>query len=365
MKIYTKKLSIIIPTKNRYQTLISLCNYLKEKDGSFEVIITDNSENNIEMDSFFRELPSNFTYIYNSKPLSMRENCSIGIERAIGKYISMIGDDDGIVIDNIFKCISVMEMDDYDYALSTDCKYMWPQLQTRIFGTKNYGYLRRIEYKTNHQDVYTSDELDAVYLEGGVTIGKLPRLYQGIVRTKFVHECIEKYGNIFLASMPDMSSSAILATLTEKGFIFNKPIIINGVSSKSGGGLGAAGKHKGSLETGYGLTSKDLAEWPESVPRFWSGGTVWSASFIITLKKANHFDINKLNTHALHAYCLIYHYKLFKAFSKNIDHNKVLVSSVYHAWKRFTALISNLKFYFFTKKNKFKNIKELIQFIEE
>jgi glycosyltransferase involved in cell wall biosynthesis len=364
MKKYTKKLSIIIPTKNRYQTIIPLCDYLKSKTGSFEVIITDNSESNINMIDFFNSLPSNFTYTYNSKPLSMRENCSIGIEKAIGEYICMIGDDDGVVIDNVLKCIDIMNDEGYDFALSTDCKYMWPHLQTRLFGIKDYGYLRRIEYKDKLQNVYPLDELDAVYSEGGVTIGKLPRLYQGIVKTKVVHECIEKFGSIFMASMPDMSSSTLLATVIGKGFIYNKPIIINGVSSKSGGGLGAAGKHKGSLESGYGLTNEDLIEWPESVPRFWSGGTVWSASFIITLKKANNFEVKKLNIHALHGYCLVYHYKLFKGFSDNVNHKKVVVSCFYHACKRFRALLLNIKFYLFSKKMKFANIKELVNHIE-
>jgi len=369
MKWDKPKLTILIPTKDRYNTLKPLCKYLNEKDANFEVIISDNSSDNSPISEFIKTLNNKFIYIHEHKPLSMRDNCDRGIHLASGEYITMIGDDDGVIIDNIFSCLKVLDAEGMDFALSQNCKYMWPNLKVRLFGNKSYGILRNFDKKDNNKIIFSKRELEKVGELGGVSINDLPRLYQGLVKTKYLKESIEKYKTMFLAPMPDMSSSTLLASVTTKGIIFHKPFIINGVSSKSGGGLGASGEHKGTLDQGYGLTEQDINDWPSNVPRFWSGGTVWASSFLITLNKINILERVKFNEEALISYCLVYHYKLILSTNKQIITKKMsftLVLKVLYSLKqRFLSLINNFYFYVFSKKNKFNDIYELLNYIEK
>jgi len=369
MKLDNPKLTILIPTKDRYNTLKPLCKYLNEKEGDFQVIISDNSSDNSPMNEFIKVLNDKFIYIHEHAPLSMRDNCDRGIHLASGQYITMIGDDDGVILDNIFSCIETLDAENMDFALSQNCKYMWPNLKVRLFGKKNYGLLRHFDKKDKNEIIFSKNELAKVADLGGVSIGNLPRLYQGLVKTKYLKESIEKYKTMFLAPMPDMSSSTLLGAITNKGIIFHTPFIINGVSSKSGGGLGAAGKHKGTLEQGYGLTEKDVKEWPNNVPKFWSGGTVWASSFLITLNKMNVLDTIKFNDKALISYCIVFHYKLILAMNEdNITRNMslTLFLKVCSKFKqRFLSLINNFNYYTFSKKNKFNDIYEVLNFIEK
>lgn len=357
-------LSIIIPTKNRYNTLISLCNYLSECEGSFEVLIADNSDNNSSNIDYFNSLPDNFNYNYSNENLSMRENSLIALEMAQGKYLTMIGDDDGVVISEVFEVIKILDREKLDFALSQDCKYLWPNLKTRIFGSYSYGMLRKYSTSNDYKVIVPKDELDAVYQLGGTTINNLPRLYQGLVRKELVSTLIEKYKTPFLASMPDMSSSVAIATMAGNGIRHNKVFIVNGVSSKSGGGLGAAGKHQGGLTSGYGLTEQDIKEWPAEVPSFWSGGTVWAASFIITLKKLDKFESDKFNQDALKSYCRVFQPKLSSTFLDYKLNIKYVKSVTYIFRKRLIAFIYNLLFYVMPKR-KFSNIYKLLNWIEK
>lgn len=372
MSSYNPLLTILIPTKDRYHTLLPLCRYLESKKGDFEVIISDNSIDNSEHIKQLSELSSKFVYLHTSKKLSMRENCENGLKYANGKYITMLGDDDGIIIGTSLECISFLEKNNLDYALSPACKYMWPNLQTRLFGKKNYGILRDCDYLTDIIRVNSAVELRKVASNGASKIDNLPRFYQGIVKTKYLKDSLKKYGSIFLASMPDMSSSALLATQTEYGVKYNKPFIVNGVSSKSGGGLGAAGKHKGKLENGYGLSKIDLSEWPTQVPRFWSGGTVWASSFYITLSKIKGVETAPFNESALLAYCLVFHPKLLLNTDIGFFKRNLTISCVKHIYKqlkkRVIALFSNLCFFIFhpdSKDNNINNIFDALIHIEK
>ncbi|WP_084144447.1 glycosyltransferase [Ferrimonas kyonanensis] len=362
-------LTVLIPTKNRYYTLLPLCSYLQSKEGDFEVVITDNSSDNSEYIGFFNELDSRFKYLYEPRTLTMRENCERGVNIARGKYITMLGDDDGIIIDNAIECISYLESNHLDFALSPACKYLWPNLKTRIFGTKSYGILRDCDYLSEKIRINSRDELKKVARYGGTKIIDLPRFYQGIVKTKFLHDSMKEFGTILLASMPDMSSSVLLAKKTEFGVKYDMPFIINGVSSNSGGGLGARGKHKGKLEDGYGLSRKDIEEWPNNVPRFWSGGTVWAASFQITLSKVEKDSDVLLNESALAAYCIVFHHKLALSLGKpflkkNLSLGLIgeVSTQISH---RLASLVRNFLFYSFKVKNRnINNIKDAIISIE-
>ena len=92
-------LSIIIPTKNRYETLFPLIEYLETLDTKeVEVVVQDNSKDNSKAINFLNKNKlSNVKYYYEPSDLSVIGNSDLAVKNATGKYICFIGDDDGVM----------------------------------------------------------------------------------------------------------------------------------------------------------------------------------------------------------------------------------------------------------------------------
>lgn len=338
----TTLLSIVIPSKNRSNTLNDLVKYFLTCDLSdVEVIIEDNS------DVINQHLSSldclQIKYCHSNDKRSMVENCELAVSKASGTFVSMLGDDDGIDLELAKKIILAKN---YDFYLSPSCTFYWPGLNRRIYGIRPYGYEAKYIF-CKSRNINPAFELEKVLSTGGIEISNLPRLYQGIVRRSCLEQIRSVRGHYFNAPMPDMSSSVALSLFCSIGYLHEIPFIINGVSSNSGGGMGAKGKHVGKLESAYGLTVQHIAQWPTEVPQFWSGGTVWSASLITTLKNLGFDDlIKRLNINRIYAHIIAQHfydyYKIHGLHNLKLMHFMMATSILL---KRFKFLLSNINLY--------------------
>lgn len=338
----TPLLTIVIPTKNRQHTLNDLIDYFLSFDlHKIEVIIEDNSD--FINQKIINLENKHIVYNHTSNPRSMVENCEIAVSRANGCFVTMLGDDDGIDID---LTIDLITKKDYDFYLSPNCTYYWPGLKRRIYGARPYGFQWKYAV-INSCEIDPKKELKRVLNVGGTDILNMPRLYQGVVKREFLEKIKSLTGYYLNAAMPDMSSSAALAIFCEKGYLHSKPFIINGASSNSGGGLGASGKHVGTLENAYGLTAEQVNQWPSEVPRFWTGGTVWSSSFMVTLKKLGRKDLlNDINIQYIYSYIIAYHFHQY--YSILGLNNLKFINFIYATplfLLRIKSLINNLYLY--------------------
>ena len=96
----TPLLSIVVPTKNRVETLrILVESLLAWKADNFELIVHDNSDE----DNHFADEITKYSddcrlrYFHVREPLSAIENCDLAVHHARGEYVSFIGDDDGVI----------------------------------------------------------------------------------------------------------------------------------------------------------------------------------------------------------------------------------------------------------------------------
>ena len=110
-----KLLSIIIPTKERYEYLEKLVELLITfKENNFEIIVQDNSQDNSKFLSYLLKLNDHrVRYFYNKNPLSVIDNCDLAVNNSKGKFICFIGDDDG-VLPSIIDCCNWMESQNID-----------------------------------------------------------------------------------------------------------------------------------------------------------------------------------------------------------------------------------------------------------
>ena len=121
------KLSIVVPTKNRYKYLYHLIDLVGDLDTNLvELVIQDNSTNNTEIVDFLKDSNSQWIkYFYYKDSISMVENCDKAILNSIGNYICFIGDDDGFCLD-ILNAVEYMSKHNIDVMLSSKTFYNWP-----------------------------------------------------------------------------------------------------------------------------------------------------------------------------------------------------------------------------------------------
>ena len=183
--MYEKKLSVIIPTKNRQKYAVECIKTILEfHEPAIEIVVQDNSD-----DDSLREMLGNLIdqktlrYSYSSECLSFCANFEKAIELSTGDYLTMIGDDD-CVFSEIAELTNVMREKGIDSAVfNTDTSYMWPGAissnQGKLVVRKQRGYVKKVS---------TSTAIKRMISVGNYDYQKyaFPKIYHGIIkREKF------------------------------------------------------------------------------------------------------------------------------------------------------------------------------------
>tara|TARA_B110000902_G_C14262531_1_gene570312 strand:- start:1030 stop:2211 length:1182 start_codon:yes stop_codon:yes gene_type:complete len=287
-------LSVIIPTKDRYDVLFpiltSICNHVN--DPAIEFVVQDNSRNNKQiLDFIYNIKDSRIKYFYKHGDIDVVKNFNYAISNAKGKYILIIGDDDFInpYIMNIMNLINEKDISGLIYPRAT---YYWSDVKF----TKEMDFFEPASIQIikdpdlNLKKHLSKVELNNVLSSGGIYLFDLPALYHGIVKRSVVDEIYKKYDSYVLGPSPDMSLSIALALEIESYYFVNFPVSIAGASYNSAAGMGRRGTHNKSLEEIPTWLPKDMVtKWNPLIPRVWNGFTVYAQSIYLVLKCYN-FD---------------------------------------------------------------------------
>lgn len=335
-------LSIIIPTRNRYKTLIPVIESIMELNKSeIELIIQDNSDDNtVIKDYLLKSKYFSLKYFYTSNKISMVENTELAIVNASGKYFIFIGDDD-IVNPKIVEIVQYMDKNLIYCLIYPIANYFYKDV---IFN-KEYGFNKPATLSFNKEiscyfiSLNTKDEIARVADSGAIYILDLPRLYHGIVKKEIIYQIKNTFGKFVPGPCPDMTLSTSLALILEKFHKINIPLSVAGNSSISEGGKGPTNQHIVKLEDKDWLNQNDILDWNENIPRIFSRETIWAQSFyhVLSLKKV--IDIN---------YITLYNNMLFSCPKIVIKYIKPLYKKLkLPLWRKYKSLfLAFLRRYF-------------------
>lgn len=309
-------LSIIVPTKNRYYYLGYLVDYFyKIDDQQVELIIQDNSNDITDKPVFIKKLDSyndsRIKYQYEESELSVIENSDRALLAASGEYICFIGDDD-VFSKHLIAYVRSAKSRQIDAILPMKPSYNWPDIHSRFYGNKLSGKFATKEFNGEEQSVDGKKVLEKLLNIGGCSILNLPRVYHGIIKHDLLKDIFNKTGSYFPGPSPDMANATALALLVQNMVEVDIPLVISGHSAKSGGGMGASGKHIGEISHYKHLPKNTADLWTKEIPFYWSGYTIYAESVIQALKRFNRQDIIlNFNFNYLYASCLVFdsHYK--------------------------------------------------------
>ncbi|HAT8546877.1 TPA: glycosyltransferase [Vibrio vulnificus] len=274
-------LSIVIPTKNRYHTLVPVVeSIIKNIDGDFEIIIQDNSDTKKAVRSeFFNH--DKIKYFYNADSMPISDNTDLAIKNASGKYILFIGDDD-FVSPKIIEAVELMEEHNIENLTYEPGYYWWDSVEfykTNYYHNKEKLWLPK-EKSMSLESKSCKYELEKFYRRGGVSIGGLPRVYHGLTKKSVLEKIHIATGNYVVGSCPDISLSISISLLIDKFHFVKWPLTIYGGSKGSGGGLTASKKHFAKIEDMPWLRNDISKRWNSAIPKLWSERTIYPQTSI-------------------------------------------------------------------------------------
>lgn len=286
-----KKLDIIIPTKNRYSTLVpavaAILSRLKSQD--YRILIYDNTPERVRQAT--PQLPQDPRVVYHHDPqdIDAVENFNRAIDLAQSEFVILIGDDD-LVLPSVFEAISLMEHQGLDCLIQQRPTYYWP-------GVK---FNREIEYFSPESLLISRDiastfveldpikELNIVLKRGAIYLFNLPALYHGLMRTSILKQMRERYGSYVLGPSPDISLALLIAHSIRKYGMHRTPFSIAGASFNSAAGMGRRGEHSATLDRApEWLPREMLRQWDPALPKIWNGFTVYAQSLYMVGQRAN------------------------------------------------------------------------------
>ena len=342
-------LSIVIPTKNRYEYLqVLLTELVKETSKKFEIIIQDNSDDNSGFLKFIEQLNDNRIFYYHvSGWLSVIDNCDKGVSEAKGEYICMLGDDDGILINKSLEIIEYFKKHKIDSAVVNKITFAWPDVTHKNWnGLSGKVDIPKFSNKFVYLDI--NQLLKTIVHQGGsMGLGDLPRVYHGFVSRAIMNQLKKETGSYFPGPSPDMANAVGLTKFTNRAVCVDFPCVISGQGKKSTGGQGSNKEHHGSIKSQAHLPKDTADRWSKNIPFFWSGPTIYSESARRALEATN--TPLELNYNYLYACCLVYE-PLYKNEVKGLVKNgkglfDILKITYYRAiilWKRGINYLFNI-----------------------
>ena len=316
-------LSIMIATKNRIPYCIHVIEtILKFPDQDFELVIQDNSDT-LELKEYCDVITDKrFKYNYTPPPFSSIDNFNKVISLSKGQYSCLIGDDDGINPD-IFKIVRYASANNIDSIVpSLKAIYWWPDATKNIKGKENYNGLLSIGHLSSNIEILSTEgEVEKLMKSGGQEYMNLnlPKLYHGVVKTKYLQNIKEKTGSFVGGLSPDIYISVALACFIKKIVRIDYPLVIPGICIASTSADSATKTNTSKLEDAPHFRDRGEYYWAKQVPKFYSGVNIWADSAIASLtdldqlKLVDKFSITDLvivllNRHNDYSNIILKHY---------------------------------------------------------
>jgi hypothetical protein len=288
-------ISIVVATKDRYETLFDCVNGLliNYRSDEVEILVRDNSATPRVADCSQAFAPHrNVHYWHDAAPVSQSENYELAVERATGRYVTMIGDDDGVA-GGLVEAARWMDRHAVDAFYPNFSVYLWPGVEQRFTGANEDGWLSTQTVLEPPRMVSADAQRRKVLAGGCTSLEELPRLYYGLVSRRVLDQIRVAAGCIFPGPSPDMANAFALSYFVRRFAVGHLPIFIAGNSRKSNAGLGLRSQHVGEIAQLPFLPRETAARWSPDIPFFWSGQTIWCQSAYtaaLALGRAAEFD---------------------------------------------------------------------------
>ena len=223
--------TIVIPTRDRHDVLQWCLESCLDQDyENYEVLVCDNFSSP-ETRSVIDSVNSpKVKYIRTERRLSMMDNWEFALSHVTDGYVTVVGDDNGLLPNCLSGIAKVIEEENLDVFHGALLQYHWPDHLD-----SNMRNLLSIPLDNNIRIINSKRALRLAFA-GLMGFSILPTINNCFVRNDILNKIREKgNGKVFNSIVPDVYSSAAIAYFTDKYAFSEKPYSINGASRHSNG----------------------------------------------------------------------------------------------------------------------------------
>ena len=223
--------SILIPTRNRPDTFRhSLQTVLNQPGDDFEIVVSDNASGPGTLDVIREAESPRIRYLRSDEVLPMTDNWEKGLQACTGQYVTILGDDDGLVPSSL-PCARLLLSKTKARVLNwSPHTYWWPD--TIVHWNKN----RLIAKLGNGAHWYGASSMLKLFYDGSMGFDRLPMIYSSFVHRDCIETAVKKHGSYFcIPHVPDVVSGVINLIENDQILYSDRPLSIRGNSGKSNG----------------------------------------------------------------------------------------------------------------------------------
>jgi hypothetical protein len=217
-------ISILIPTRNRPSYLTSLFSIVERcRDSRIQFLVSDNSD--APLDSV--PLMKNVIFYRPERVLSMTDHWNFLSQKATGKYLAFMGDDDAFIPSALLDLCNLLEKDNSDIVWTPTAGYGWPTMDNEghFF---HRSYLK--EPLVNLQDA----RLRILNMDySPIPIPYNNTLFKRQIMLDFLQD--NPTERFFSSRIPDVNAGVKILFLAKSQMKFDQLTFISGSSSISNG----------------------------------------------------------------------------------------------------------------------------------
>jgi hypothetical protein len=202
---------------------------LEQDFDDYEVIVSDNFSSPATKAVVDETASPKVRYFRTSGPLAMASNWEFAVSHALGEYLLVVGDDDGLLPHALHE-LDALFLQSRLKAVRWDAAfYTWPSCP--LHGQQNYLRIplgrgvREVESLPTIRDVIAFRDLYTA----------LPMLYNSAVHRDVVAAMKTAAGRVFAHSIPDVYSGFAVAAVSRRYLSTDVPMSVSGQSGASNG----------------------------------------------------------------------------------------------------------------------------------
>jgi glycosyltransferase involved in cell wall biosynthesis len=255
------KITVIIPTRERCDVLVKSLQTVTAQDyDNLEILVSDNCSGDQTKDIVHNVHDKRVKYLNTGKRISMSHNWEFALSHVGEGWVTIIGDDDGLLPDSLKKVGEIIQATDIKAIRSSVCSYKWPSLTGQEFGHLTVPQRSGIE-------VRDSKAWLSRVMNGRAPYPELPMLYNGgFVNMSVLQEIKRKTGAFYKSLTPDVYSALAIASVVKNYIYSNEPLAINGASKHSTGTSAFSGDTKSILSPLQLFSSEENIPFHKDIP---------------------------------------------------------------------------------------------------
>lgn len=245
-------LTVIVPTLNRAGTLAStIRTCLSQDDPNLRVVVSDNASTDDTEEVVASFSDYRLKYVNPRRRLGMAEHWEFALAHVQPGFVTVLGDDDGLLPNAVRAARQLIAKYRTKVLTWQKVEYHWPDHIVPSFRNWLQIPVSSDVVVANAKDVVR----DVLAFRKGYS--SLPCIYNSFISTDVINSFRRRNDGVFFgASNPDIFSAFAVASEVDEFVFCERPLSVNGASSKSNGTMQTLGAKDDRLAASFWSDTK-------------------------------------------------------------------------------------------------------------